>query len=145
MQRYFEDLEIGATRTSGTLTVTEESIIAFGREYDPQTFHTDPEAAKSTIFGRLIASGWQTTAWTMRLIVESGGGGLGMGVDELRWKKPVFPGDTLHVVSEVLEKRPSATRPSGIVRMRFTTYNQNDEAVLTEITNVMFPRRPDAA
>ena len=145
MDRYFEDIEIGATRRSGTLTVTEESIIAFGREYDPQPFHTDPEAAKNTIFGRLIASGWQTTAWTMSLIVESGGGGLGMGGDELRWKKPVFPGDTLHVVTEIIEKRPSSTRPNGIVKMRVTTYNQNDEPVLTEITNVMFPRRPGAA
>jgi acyl dehydratase len=145
MDRYFEDLEIGATHTSGSLTVSEESIVAFGREYDPQPFHTDPVAAKNTTFGRLIASGWQTTAWTMRLIVDAGGGGLGMGVDELRWKKPVFVGDTLHVVSEVIEKRPSATRPSGIVRMRVTTYNQNDEPVLTQITSVMFPRRPGAA
>jgi acyl dehydratase len=141
MDRYFEDIEIGETHKSGSLTVTEESIIAFAREYDPQPFHTDPEAAKKTPFGRLVASGWQTTAWTMRLMVDAGGGGVGMGVDELRWTKPVYPGDTLRVVTEALEKRPSASRPTGIVRMRVTTYNQNDEPVMTDVTSVMFPRR----
>ena len=146
MDRYFEDVEVGATLTTASLTVTEESIIAFAREYDPQVFHVDPEGAKKTFFGRLIASGWQTTAWTMRLIIDSrqmaAGGSLGIGVDELRWKKPVFPGDTLYVKSEVLEKQPHPTRPTGIVRFRTTTFNQDDEPVLTQTTLVMFQRRP---
>ena len=149
MDRFFEDIEIGDSLTTGSLTVTEEAIIAFAREYDPQIFHLDAEAAKSTMFGGLIASGWQTTAWTMRLLVDAGSlgasGGLGLGVDELRWKKPVFPGDTLHSVSEVIEKRASASRPTGIVRFQTKTLNQHGEVVLSQTTSVMFQRRPASA
>jgi len=149
MERYFEDVEVGQRHETGSLTVTEEAIVAFAREYDPQDFHLGNEQAKKTQLGRLIASGWQTTAWTMRLLVDGGtlgrGGGLGIGVDELRWKKPVYPGDTLRAVAEVVDKRPSASRPTGVVRMRVTTYNQHDEPVLEETTIVMLPRRPAAS
>jgi acyl dehydratase len=148
MHRYFEDWTIGDRLTTGSLSVSEESIVAFAREYDPQAFHLDPESARTTPIGRLIASGWQTTAWTMRMIVDSGTfgetGALGVGVDELRWRRPVFPGDTLHVEAEVVELRPSASKPSGIVRIKLTTYNQNQEAVLTMTTAVIYPRRPAA-
>ncbi len=130
-------------------TLTQEHIIAFAREYDPQVFHLDPEAAKATIFGRLIASGWQTTAITMRLIVESGvfgsRGGVGMGVDGLRWLKPVFANDTLRVEVEVTRMHAKPDKPSGIAHFSMQTLNQDGDPVMSQIAIVMLPRRPEGS
>ena len=146
--RYFEDWKVGERLVTSSRTLQEAEIIKFAREYDPQDFHLDPEAAKNSPFGRLVASGWQTTALTMRLIVESGifgrRGGVGLGVDELRWLKPVYPGDTLHVVSEVESMRANPEKPSGICRFKLTTLNQDEVAVMTHVAIVLVPKRPAA-
>ena len=135
---------------SASLGVTEADIKAFAEKFDPQPFHLDGEAAKATMFGGLAASGWHTAAMTMRLLVDGGapiaGGIIGAGMDELRWPKPVRPGDELTVESEVLEIRPSRSRPTqGMVKMRTTTLNQNGEPVQVFVGNLVVPRRPDAA
>jgi acyl dehydratase len=147
--RYFEDWTVGERLETGSRTLDEAAIVAFAREYDPQPFHVDPEAAKRSAFGRLVASGWQTTAVTMRLIVDSGifgmRGGIGLGVDELRWLKPVYPGDTLRVVSEVESMRANTEKPSGICRFRLTTLNQDDVPVMSHVAIVLVPKRPAAA
>lgn len=146
MDRYFEDYVVGERVETNSLTVTEAAIVAFAREYDPQSMHVDADAAKRGRFGRLIASGWQTAGFTMRLIVQEGvfgaEGGVGMGIDDLRWPRPVFPGDTLRVVAEVLELRPSSSRPSGVARFKLTTLNQSGDEVLTQVAIVMIPCRP---
>src|SRR5690349_24168882 len=113
---YFEDLEVGVEREFGTYEVTREEVLEFAGKYDPQPFHLSDEAAAKTHFGRLAASGWHTAAMTMaviaRKVVDEEQAGLGSpGIDELRWKKPVFPGDTLHVSCKILEKTPSRSRP----------------------------------
>ena len=115
-------------------------------EFDPQPFHLDEDAARDTIFGGLAASGWHTAALTMRLLVESeiepAGGIVGAGFDEFRWPKPVRPGDELRIESEVLEVRPSRSRPNqGLIKVRTTTLNQNNEAVQVQIGNLVVPRR----
>lgn len=143
---YFEDFAVGQKFRSATLTVTEERIKSFAREYDPQEFHLDHEAAKATLFGGLAASGWHTAAMTMRLIVDSPlrpkGGVLGAGMDELRWPKPVRPGDTLQVESEVLEIRASKSKPGiGLVKFRITTFNQAGEPVQVFTPSLVVPRR----
>ena len=144
---YFEDLTPGRQFRSGTRVLDAEQIKAFGREFDPQPFHTDEKAAAATFFRGLAASGWHTTAIMMRLLVDGefrpAGGVIGAGVDELRWPRPVRPGDTLSVVSEVVESRVSKSRPEqGIVRVRHTTRNQDGETVLEIIGNHVVPRRP---
>jgi acyl dehydratase len=144
---YFEDFKPGDRFESASLTVTEALIVEFARFYDAQVFHTDPEAARATIYGGLIASGLQTIALTFKLFLETGvvaPSSLGSpGLDEIRWKAPVRPGDTLRVVIEVLEVRPSTSKPDrGIVRMLYTTLNQRDEAVATLIGNQLCRRRP---
>lgn len=147
-ERYFEDWKVGERLVTSSRTLQEAEIVAFAREYDPQDFHLDPEAAKNSPFGRLVASGWQTTALTMRLIVESGifgrHGGVGLGVDELRWLKPVYPGDTLHVVSEVESMRANPEKPSGICRFKLTTLNQDEVEVMKHVAIVLVPKRPAA-
>jgi len=149
VERYFEDWTVGEHLETGTFRLTEERILAFARDYDPQIFHLDPEAAKSTVFGRLIASGWQTAAITMRLIVESGvfgsHGGIGMGVDALRWLKPVFANDTLRVEVEVTRTRANPDKPSGIAHFSMQTLNQDGDTVMTQTAIVMLPRRPEGA
>lgn len=148
--QYLEDLEIGAKRSFGRYEVTREEVIAFARRYDPQPFHLDDAAAAQTHFGRLAASGWHTCAMTMAMIVEEitahRQAGLGSpGVDELRWLKPVHPGDTLRCETEVLEVVPSRSKPElGSCRSRVTTYNQHDEPVLRFISIVLIQRRPGA-
>jgi len=146
--RYFEDWKVGERLVTASKTLREDEIIAFAREFDPQDFHIDPEAAKRSPFGRLVASGWQTTAVTMRLIVESNifgrHGGVGLGVDELRWLKPVYPGDALHVLAEVESTRANPEKPSGICRFKLTTLNQDDEKVMSHIAIVLVPKRPAA-
>jgi acyl dehydratase len=144
---YFEDLEIGRVQRFGRYEVTREEIIEFARKYDPQAFHLDDEAAAKTHFGRLSASGWHTGAMTMAMLVENmqhnRQAGLGSpGIDELRWLRPVHPGDVLSVETELLEKRRSASRPEmGIMRGRTTVFNQKGEAVMTLISIGMVATR----
>jgi len=146
MIEWFDDLKVGMRFKSGEATVSKEDIKRFAREFDPQPFHTDEEAAEKTAFKGLAASGWHTAAIAMRLAVDVRPFGphqlLGAGVDELRWMKPVRPGDTLHLEGEVVELIPSRTKPQGIARIKWTAYNQNGEAVYTFIPIGIVPRRP---
>jgi acyl dehydratase len=147
MTRSLDDFRIGDTYTTPSVTVSEDDITRFAREFDPQPFHTDPEAAAAGPFGGLIASGWHTAAMTMRLLVDGelrpAGGIIGLGFDEFRWPHPVRPGDELTVESEVLEVRPSRSRPDqGLIKIRTTTRNQNGEAVQITVGNLLVPRRP---
>jgi acyl dehydratase len=147
--RYFEDLEVGAETDFGSYEVTREEVLEFARKYDPQPFHLSDEAAAQTYFGRLAASGWHTCAMTMATIVrhisEEPQAGLGSpGVDELRWLKPVYPGDTLRVRGEIVEKTPSRSKPDiGSFRTRTTVTNQHEEPVLRFTSIVLIRRRPD--
>ena len=147
MTRYFEDFAVGETIELGSVTVTQDEIIAFARQYDPQPFHVDPEAAKSSFFGGLVASGWHTGSLFMRLFADaflSDTVSLGSpGAEELRWTVPVRPGDTLRATYTVLEARTSASRPGvGIVRGRSEARNQHDEVVMTFTGTGFFGRRP---
>jgi len=122
-------------------------IKSFAAEFDPQPFHLDENAAKQSIFRGLAASGWHTAAMTMRLLVQSefkpAGGIIGAGFDEFRWPAPVRPGDELHLEIEVLEVRPSKSRPNqGLLKIRTTTKNQKGEAVQVSVGNLIVPRRP---
>jgi acyl dehydratase len=142
---YFNDLKRGDRFHSETYSVTEDGIIAFAREFDPQSFHLDPATAERTIFKGLIASGWHTAAITMRLFVRTlnfAEGAIGLGVDELRWPNPVRPGDLLRVETEIVDLRISRSKPShGIVRLRNVTKNQRDEVVQTMSAAALVPRR----
>ncbi len=146
---YWEDFVPGRVFETATRTLAQEDIIRFAREYDPQSFHTDPEAARATPFGGLIASGWQTCGVTMRLmcdgyLLETSCVGS-PGLEELRWLKPVRPGDTLRLKSTVLEATPSAKQPNrGTVLFRWDTLNQADEVVLSMRGRQMFLRRAPA-
>jgi acyl dehydratase len=145
--RYLEDFAVGQTFRTGRVQIDNERIKTFAAEFDPQPFHLDEEAARDTIFGGLAASGWHTAAVTMKLLVESdikpAGGIVGAGFEELRWTRPVRPGDKLRVESEVLEVRPSKSRPDqGLIKVRTTTLNQNDEAVQVTVGSLVVPRRP---
>jgi len=145
--RYLEDFEPGQQFGSGSVTVDAEQIKAFAKQFDPQPFHLDDQAARASFFQGLAASGWHTAALTMRLLVEGelsvAGGIVGAGADEFRWPRPVRPGDTLTVRSEVLEVRPSKSRPEqGLVKVRSTTLNQNGEPVQIFVANLVVPRRP---
>jgi acyl dehydratase len=146
---YFEDLQPGQRFRSGEHRLEAEEIIAFAREYDPQPFHLDDEAARKTIFGGLAASGWHTAALTMRLLVNSGapiaGGIIGSGGD-LAWPRPTRPGDVLHVETEILKVTPSRSRPErGMAVVRNETINQRGEVVQTFVVKLVVPRRPPAA
>ena len=146
-KQYLEDYAAGQVYRSGQLRVDEDQIMAFAAQFDPQPYHLDEEAARKSVFGGLAASGWHTAALTMRLLVESefrpADGILGVGFDELSWPRPVRPGDELHVESEVLEVRPSKSRPDrGLIRVRTTTFNQNGEPVQIYSGNLLVPRRP---
>ena len=144
---YFEDLQVGAETYFGSYDVTREEVIDFASKYDVQPFHLSDEAAAKTHFGRIAASGWHTAAMTMavisRHVVEHEQAGLGSpGIDELRWTKPVYPGDTLHVRGKILEKTPSRSRPEmGSFRTHTTVTNQNDELVMSFKTIVLIRRR----
>ena len=143
--QYFEDLAVGQIFGSGQLTVGADEIKEFAARFDPQPFHLDETAAKSSLFGGLAASGWHTAALTMRLIVDGefrpAGGIIGGGGD-LAWLKPVRPGDELHAESEILETRPSRSRPGeGLVKVRVTTLNQHGEAVQTFTPTLLVTRR----
>ncbi|MBX9795446.1 MaoC family dehydratase [Sphingomonas sp.] len=136
---FFEDVEVGAVQRFGSYQVTREEVIEFAGKYDPQPFHLSDEAAAQTYFGRLSASGWHTCAMMMAMLVENmkshQQASLGSpGQDELRWLQPVYPGDTLHCETEVLEKRRSQSRPEmGSYRSRITVKNQHGEAVMTTV------------
>lgn len=144
---YLEDFAVGQKFGSGRLKVDEERIKSFAAEFDPQPFHLDAAAARATIFRGLAASGWHTAAMTMRLLVESelkpAGGIVGAGFDEFRWPLPVRPGDELSVESEVLEVRPSKSRPNqGMIKIRTATKNQKGEVVQLSVGNLVVARRP---
>jgi acyl dehydratase len=147
-ERYLEDFAAGQRfGGAGRVRIEKARITDFASEFDPQPFHLDEQAARDSIFGGLAASGWHTAAVTMRLLVESdlrpAGGIVGAGFDEFRWPRPVRPGDELRVESEVLEARPSKSRPEqGIIKVRTTTLNQRDEAVQITVGNLVVPRRP---
>jgi acyl dehydratase len=150
IKRYMEDFAVGQIFKSGRKRVDRDEIFAFAREFDPQPYHLDEEAARQSPFGGLAASGWHTAAMSMRLIVDGefrpAGGILGVGFDELSWPRAVRPGDELHVQSEILEVRPSKSRPDrGMIRVRNTTLNQNDEVVQVFTGNLLVPRRPSEA
>nr|WP_298897924.1 MaoC family dehydratase [uncultured Altererythrobacter sp.] len=147
---YYEDLEIGAKQSFGRYEVTREEVLEFANKYDPQAFHLDEDAAAKTHFGRISASGWHTCAMTMAMMVENmknvKQAGLGSpGVDQLMWKKPVYPGDTLRVESEVISKRRSKSRPEmGLFKSRAQIFNQADEVVLEMTSNGLIAvRDPD--
>jgi len=148
--KYYEDLVVGSKASFGHYEVTREEVMDFAAKYDPQPFHLDDEAAAKTFFGRLSASGWHTAAMTMRMAVDNmktnRQAGLGSpGIDELRWIKPVYPGDTLRCESELLDKRLSASRPDmGITKGRTTVFNQHDEVVMTFVANGLIRTRPKA-
>jgi acyl dehydratase len=144
---YFEDLEPGQVVDLGSRSVSEEEIVAFARQFDPQPFHVDPEAAKDSVFGGLIASGWHTGALWMRLYVDSlleGAASMGSpGIEELRWLAPVRPGDTLSGRLTVLETTPSERRPDrGTVRIRGEMVNQDGVTVMSMVSRGHFGRRP---
>ena len=137
MTTYFEDIIVGTKSRFGHYEVTREEVIAFASKYDPQAFHLDDDAVAVTHFGRLSASGWHTCAMTMAMLVENlksmDQAGLGSpGLDELRWLKPVYPGDTLRCETEVIEKNRSRSRPEmGSFRSKMAVYNQDDVVVMS--------------
>ena len=148
---YFEDLEEGSETYFGSYDVTREEVIDFARKYDPQPFHLSDEAAAKTHFGRLAASGWHTCAMTMAVIARKVVGeeqaGLGSpGLDELRWLKPVYPGDTLHVHGRIVDKTPSRSKPEiGSFRTETTVTNQDGAPVMRFTSIVLIRRRPAEA
>jgi acyl dehydratase len=143
---YLDDLRVGQRFTTGAHTIDEQDMLDFARRFDPQPFHLDDEAARSTLFGGLAASGWHTAGITMWLQVTSGppiaGGLIGAGA-HIDWPRPTRAGETLRVESEILEVRPSRSRPDrGMVTMRSTTLNQDDEVAQTLTVTMVVPRRP---
>ena len=143
---YLDDLYLGQRFTSDTYLIDEEQIKGFAKQFDPQPFHLDAEAAKGTLFEGLVASGWHTAAITMRLLVESimpiAGGVIGAG-GEIAWPRPTRPGAVLRVESEILELRPSRSRPDrGMVTIRSETRNQFGEIVQVLAAKLVVPRRP---
>ena len=145
---YFEDLEIGAETYFGSYDVTRQEVLDFARKYDPQPFHLSDEEAAKTHFGRIAASGWHTAAMTMaviaRHVIADEQAGLGSpGIDELRWTKPVYPGDTLHVRGTIIEKTPSRSKPEiGSFRTRTIVTNQHDQPVMSFTSIVLIRRKP---
>lgn len=146
-----EDMKVGDVETFGSYRVTREEVVEFASRFDPQPFHLDDEAAAANpIFGRISASGWHTAAMTMRMIVDQdvavGRAGLGSpGIDELRWLRPVYPGDTLSVRVEIVAVTPSRSRPDiGSVRAQTSTINQHGEEVMRFTAIVLHPRRTES-
>lgn len=145
--KYLEDFTVGQVTEFPPRTVSEDEIIAFARDYDPQPFHLDKEAAKQSLFGGLCASGWHTAGLMMRMMVDNMIGkyaSMGSpGVDQLRWVKPVFPGDTLHLRGEVTDVKSSRSKPDrGVITSRYEMKNQKGETVLTMQAKGMYARRP---
>lgn len=148
---YWDDLAVGQVFTSRAESIGRDRIVAFAEEFDPQPQHVDEAAARGSMFGELVASGWHTAALTMRLQCDAllgrfPGGGMGAQVDTLAWSRPVRPGDALRAQVEVLERRPSRSRADrGWLTLRTTTLNQRDEAVQVMTASVLAPRRPGEA
>lgn len=146
--RYFEDYAVGKEVNFGRYEVTAEEIIEFASKYDPQPFHTDPDAAKQSMFGVLCASGWHTCAMSMRMLVdwikENGSAGEGSpGVEQIRWLRPVVPGDVLSMRVKVIDARPSGSRPGyGIVTFDQKTLDASGTPVMSMISTVFFQQRP---
>lgn len=145
---YYEDFEIGQQlRSKESYTINKEQAIAFAKEYDPQLQHIDEHGAKDTLFGKLIVSGWQTAAITMKLktqteLFDMTNGMVGMGLENVRWPRPTFPGDSLRVVVTVLEKRLSQSRPDkGIIKYKVETLNQDNELAMEMTIAVIAPLR----
>jgi acyl dehydratase len=146
-ERYLDDLHVGDRFGSGTFEVTEQDIVEFAEDFDPQPFHLDLDAAKRSVFRGLAASGWHTAAMSMKLFVTGelhlAGGSIGLGVDGLEWPRPVRPGDTLRLETEIVEVRPSRSKPDrGIIRIRNVTTNQNGDVVQTFLASVLVRCRP---
>jgi acyl dehydratase len=147
---YFEDLVVGQKARFGRYEVTSEEVRSFAERYDPQPFHLSDEAAARTHFGRISASGWHTCAMVMAMIVENmrvhpQAGLGGIGIDELRWLKPVYPGDTLTCESELLEKKRSRSKPQmGSFRIRLTAFNQHGEPVMSYVNTALIATRDPA-
>ena len=146
---YLEDLTVGARYDAGPVAVDPDELIAFAGRFDPQPFHTDPEAAKASLFGGLAASGWMTASLTMRMLIASqkipAGGLIARKIENLEWPLPVRPGDTLRATSEVIEILPSKSRPDrGMVRMRTETVNQDGATVQVLTALLVVPRRSGA-
>ena len=152
MSAWLDDFSVGDKVRFGRYEVTREEVIEFASKYDPQDIHLDDRAAADGMFGAIAASGWHTAAMTMRMQVDywkkagMDRASVGAGMDELRWLRPVYPGDILHCEAEVLEIMPSRSKPGmGRVRSRWTTYNQRDELVMSVVALALFPRRPTEA
>ncbi|MBI3525597.1 MAG: MaoC family dehydratase [Betaproteobacteria bacterium] len=146
---YWEDFTVGSVRDHGGMVLSQEDILRFAREFDPQPFHVDETAASESIFGGLIASGWHTCALAMRMMCDAyllESASLGSpGVDSIKWLKPVRPGDTLRLRTTVLEARPLESKPNiGLIRSQWQVYNQQDECVMEMQGYGMFRRRPEA-
>jgi acyl dehydratase len=144
---HFEDFEVGQRMETETFTIDKEHAIAFAREYDPQYFHIDENSAHGGPYGKLIVSGWQTAAVTMKLkaasiLTQIAGGLLGLGIESLKWPRPVYPGDTLRAVITITEKRQSQSKPThGILKYKVETFNQKNELVMDMHTAVWVPRK----
>lgn len=148
-ERFLEDLQVGDRFGSGTYEVTEQGIVDFAQEFDPQPFHLDLDAATRSVFRGLAASGWHTAAMSMQLFVTGdlklAGGSIGLGVDSLEWPRPVRPGDILRLETEIVEVRPSKSKPDrGIIRIRNVTTNQDGEVVQSFLASVLVRRKPVA-
>ena len=147
MRRYFEDFQVGETWQRKRVRLSRANMIDYAKVYDPQPIHTDPVAASDGPFGTVIASGWQIAALSMRLFVESGGYGetpvVGMGIEHLRWRRPVRPDDRLHVTREIIATERSETKPDrGMIKTKVSVTNQNDEVVMTLVSLGQVPARP---
>jgi acyl dehydratase len=147
---YYEDLMIGRRFSTATVEVTSADVVEFATRFDPQPFHLDEAAGKGSAFGGMVASGWLTGALTMRLMVQGelklAGGLIGLGLDTLQWPKAVRPGDWLTAMTEVLEMRPSASKPDyGVVKLRTVTTNQKGETVQILVANQLVLRRKGGA
>src|ERR1043166_1970629 len=144
-ERYYDDLKVGDRFKSEPVKVTEKQMIEFAHKFDPQMFHLNRKRAERTLFKGLVASGWHTAAVTMRLFVQRlnfAEGAIGLGVDELRWPDAVRPGDVLTVETEILDLRPSRSKPGyGIIRLRNVTTSQKGEVVQTMMASAMVPQR----
>lgn len=147
---FFEDFREGQVLDSERFTIDKDRAVGFAADYDPQYFHTDEQSSADSPFGQLIVSGWQTAAITMRLktttdLMRVSGGLIGLGIDSIRWPRPVHPGDTLRAKITITEKRASASKPAyGVVKYKVETFNQRDELVMDMVTAVWMPRKISA-
>jgi len=146
--QYFEDIQVGSRTRFGRYEVTREDVLAFAQKFDPQPFHLSDEEAAKTHFGRIAASGWHTCAMSMAMIVENltanqQAGLGGIGIDSLRWWKPVYPGDVLNCEIEILEKTPSRSKPDrGSYVSRLTVFNQDGDKVMSYENTALIRTRP---